>query len=187
MDTPIMDTYRQALSDALRELGELETEHERLELRISQLRKTIAGLRALCGEEHGNPDEEYEELGITDSVRTVLQANQDRDFTTSEVRELLESMGLLPRTYKNPLAVIYNVMRRLEASGEAEKVTRPDRKIGSKWKPKRFPRVLFAPDSVRPLYPGLPPDLEPLKPGLPPDLKPLFAEPGPRRKRNPMK
>lgn len=133
--------YDQALHSATSELRELEAQKEEIETRIIRLRHVINGLRGISPGSDGGVDQLYEELSVTDSIRFILKTNKDRDFSCSEMRDALEQMGLPLSTYKNPLALCANVMKREKDAGDAEIIRRPNGNSAFKWQPRRFPRL----------------------------------------------
>jgi hypothetical protein len=105
------DDYKRALDAAVREYEGVSAEHAALEIRLGQLKQSIATLTKLCG---------YEptvQLGLTDACRMVLR-NADRALTALEVRDRLISIGLDLDRYSNALASIHTVLKRMHEAGE---------------------------------------------------------------------
>jgi len=63
---------------------------------------------------------EASEIGITDSVRAALRNNAGRKLTAMQVRDVMVVGGfdLSKEKYKNPMATIHQVIRRLVDSGQ---------------------------------------------------------------------
>jgi uncharacterized protein (UPF0335 family) len=147
-------SYEDALNVAIKELSGLmeeceilETRRAQLNQRIARLRKGVAGLSSLAGREwpdvinqHPNlfPDSMPLDIGMTDAVRKVLQSN-DIFFTPVDVRTDLRSFGYDTEQYKNILASIHTILKRLAAAGEVQTGTVED---GTVYKWKRGVRVI---------------------------------------------
>jgi hypothetical protein len=132
----------QELVDLIRESERLETEHGRLSERIEALRAGAPGLALLAGEP--DPTESHPDIfpsvldpdvGITDAVREVLKtAPPAIRLSAVSVKNKLEQMGFDIGKYKNVLAVIHQVLRRLHEGGEAKMVTNSEGKAMYIWK-----------------------------------------------------
>lgn len=105
----------------------LADEAAETEKQIQIVRRTINDLAKIRGDIE--PEQEWPhlfadgmsaEIGLTDAVRDVLMAdNQYR--SPVEIRDELKVKGFNLRKYKNALANIHIVLKRLERNGEAIK------------------------------------------------------------------
>jgi hypothetical protein len=114
------ETYKAALQQARRELGETIAELESikgkegaLEVRIVELRQTVASLARLCGEQHAEEDE----MGLTDAVRLAVKTAAT-PMNPQRVRERIEGMGFNIGSHSNIMASIHTVLKRLERQGD---------------------------------------------------------------------
>lgn len=103
--------YQEALKKAENELADLKRQRQQVDLRISRLEQTIAGLRALT-----DPDFESD-VGLTDAIRHVLRASQNL-MRPSDVRAGLQAMGKSVEEHTNPMASIHAILARLIKSRE---------------------------------------------------------------------
>jgi hypothetical protein len=102
---------------------ELDRQRALIHRQVTQLNQTIHGLAVLCGEENiDDPEMVIEgiapEMALADACRKVLSAS-DRYMSPVRVRNELQ-LAHYPLTSKNPLAAIHGILKRFEASGEAE-------------------------------------------------------------------
>jgi len=58
------------------------------------------------------------DLGITDQVRGVMKAQGNNYLLPMQVRQQVEARGFNMAGYSNPMAVIHQVLKRLERQGE---------------------------------------------------------------------
>jgi predicted nuclease with TOPRIM domain len=121
------ETSVQELSALINEREELETMRELLERRIEKLRHAIVGLGGLCGETAETinskwpdlfPDKVQEITGLTDAIREILSSHAEHYLSPVHVRDLLKEMGFDTGKYKNVLASIHTVLKRLLGQGE---------------------------------------------------------------------
>jgi chromosome segregation ATPase len=117
-------TYKDALkeaqsevADTVAELGEAEQKVQDLNVRIADLRQTVAILSKLCGEALVEVEDA---LGLTDAIRIALDESGGKEMHAQDVRLLLESRGFQTRRYGNLLASIHTVLKRLQARGEVK-------------------------------------------------------------------
>jgi len=116
------ETYKESLKQARKdlaetvgELGEVQQKASDLDQRIQDLRQTVAVLSKLCGEEFVEIEDA---LGLTASIRLVLQEAPNTFMTQQDVRLRLEGRGFNTRRYGNLLASIHTVLGRLQAKKE---------------------------------------------------------------------
>lgn len=117
------DSFKTALADAKTALQKT-TEDRRAHLaaaadddiKIVQLRRTIVGLSALCGE-----DPELESMGLTDAVRLVMKGAIN-SLTVRQVKDALGAHGFDQLSEaRNAEASITVVLNRLAEAGEIRK------------------------------------------------------------------
>jgi hypothetical protein len=142
------ENYKNALSSALNELSKLMAARERLDIhreeldmKIFRLREGLFGLAILCGTDTNQLAAEYPELfpdlispdtGLTDAIRKAMQAK--RTYASPvEVKNRLAEMGYDIGKYKNILASIHTILKRLVDSEEVETGIR-DQKVVYRWK-----------------------------------------------------
>ncbi len=139
--------YTEALNAAITELtslmGEsedLESRHAETKERIAKLRKGIAGISLLAGEDwqiikgsnpHLFPDSIPPDIGMTDAVRKVMQSKEEF-FSPVAVRTELQKSGYDLAHYKNVLASIHTILKRLTEAGEVRTDIVEDRTV-YKW------------------------------------------------------
>lgn len=121
------DTYRKALESANSELDELLGQQEQIARRIAQLRQTVGSLSPLVvGSENakavGDATPYLDKSGLTDVVRDVLRAS-DKPLRPLQVKEGLERIGFDLTVYKNAMAAVHTVLKRLVENGEAKSTT----------------------------------------------------------------
>jgi hypothetical protein len=144
---PTETSYKRSYKVAIDELTELMEQYEELENqmealrgRISTVRRGVVGLAGLCG---AVPGKEYPHLfphniskdaGFTDAIREVLKSKgRYSGFTPVGVRDALKAAGFDLGKYKNPLASIHTILKRLEIKGEAKGITQDDGSILYVW------------------------------------------------------
>jgi len=154
--------YKQAFDGAIKELSDLMNEREELDNRreilnerIVQVRNGVLGLSSLAGENPQDIEKQYPELfpdlipsdiGLTDAVRKSLQKFPDRFLTPMTVRKVLQATGYDTDRYKNILASIHTVLKRLVESEEVETKTYESGGTSYKWIKVPFPKVGNSPD-----------------------------------------
>lgn len=80
---------------------------------VAQMRRSVVVLATLCGE---NVEDS---LGLTEGVRMVYKASgAEQWFSSKEVREAAETLGVSFADLKNPDASVLSVLNRLTAGGE---------------------------------------------------------------------
>jgi hypothetical protein len=129
-------TYKVALDQTLEQLAKALARRERLQLtqakwdsHIDDLQDAAEALGRLCGidptKQHPElfPEDAEPEVGFTDAVREVFR-NADERFLYQpiSVREKLKEMGFPIAKYKNPLASIHTILKRLVEHGEIIRV-----------------------------------------------------------------
>lgn len=123
--------YKQTMQSLMADLSDLLLEKETLEERLQEVIERIAmvreaawSMKALSGID---PDKEYPQLfhpdntpdvGFTDAIREVFRASLGIVLTPVGVRNALKDRGFKLESYKNPLASIHTILKRLEKQGE---------------------------------------------------------------------
>jgi hypothetical protein len=127
------DAYRLALECAMRDLegalsdrDRLDAEREEAETRVTNLRHAIFGLATLAGEDSETFTAQHPDLfpelidpdvGLTDAVREVLKTVKVF-ITPVKVRDRLTEMHYDLSKYKNVLASLHTVLKRLADNDE---------------------------------------------------------------------
>lgn len=140
--------YKETFDAAIAELTELmrkremlENSREMLNARIAKVRRGVLALSPLVGEEPTGVENKYPHLfpelippdiGMTDAIRKVLQS-AGTFLTPVGVRTELKTTGYDTDRYKNVLASIHTVLKRLAESGEVETEITND-VMAYKWK-----------------------------------------------------
>lgn len=132
MTTP--SPYKDAFQQAIEDLSKAMETRETLELdvfnndrRISMFREAALSLGGLCGKDVKDITAEHPELfpdmidpdtGLTDAVRKALQSLHAMSLSPIQVRNRMESLGFDLSPYKNVLASIHTILKRLKAKNE---------------------------------------------------------------------
>jgi hypothetical protein len=142
-ETSYKRSYKAAIDELtklMEEQEELEGQMETLRRRIAVVRSGVVGLAGLCG---AIPGKEYPHLfprtissdtGFTDAVREVMKSGgQLYGFTPVAARDALKEAGFDLGKYKNPLASIHTILKRLEMKGEVKGHTQDDGGVRYVW------------------------------------------------------
>jgi hypothetical protein len=105
--------WKESLEAAQDELVDSIRQREALGWRIRKLQDDISHLAALCGEEVEEP---MKDLGLTDSIRYVLGSK--KRMTAMQVRDALVAEKFDISEYKNIMAAIHTVLKRLSKKKE---------------------------------------------------------------------
>ena len=131
-----LDTYKQALDVARRNMDRLLQEREVMDAEISKLTAVIESLTILC---EGQTDVELlvqsQALAenLRDAMRLTFKAALPSSLSPTQVRDKLREGGFPLDRYKYELPPIHNTIARLEAAGEIEAADRPDGEKAYKW------------------------------------------------------
>lgn len=127
-------SYRQTLEKAKVDLITARVEREKAiqmqeewEQRIIELRRTVAALAALCGEEFNEDDE----FGLTDSIRMAMKTHGGH-LNAQQVKTRLEQMGFKHNS-SNLLASVHTVLKRLVLKGELDDSVLSEGKPAYRW------------------------------------------------------
>src|SRR4029077_13944709 len=99
---------------ARREREEVIKKQDELEQQIMELRRTVAALSALCGEEFNEDDE----FGLTDSIRMALKTHGGA-LNAQQVKYRLEQLGYKTES-TNLLASVHTILKRLVLKEEVD-------------------------------------------------------------------
>lgn len=120
------DNYVNALKGARSEIEDLLNQRMRIDNRLAQLKEIVDSLSAVVEEAPSDDGlanlRNIVELGITDSIRTILRETKDPAMSPPEIRNELERRGIRLSGYANKMAVIHNTLTRLEKQGEVVKL-----------------------------------------------------------------
>ncbi len=119
------------LSEMMSRREELENELEKVNRRIENLHHSLNGLGELFDPyavvklAKQRPElfpylSIREDMGFTDAIRDVLQSGFGSWLTAIEVRDMLAAGGFDVDKYKNVLASIHAILKRLAVKGEVE-------------------------------------------------------------------
>ncbi|HEY6350588.1 MAG TPA: hypothetical protein VI636_14375 [Candidatus Angelobacter sp.] len=122
-----MSNYKKALTDAQREMAEIETKIADLKSRHAQLETTIAGLKGLMGE----PQEETD-ITFSASIRTILMSSVYKDRFIN-VAEIANNLRILRPQKPVNLASVRTILNRLVQSEEAKQGEAKDGTVGYSW------------------------------------------------------
>ena len=111
--TTEMVRLRDVLDNCQRELERLLEERTRLDERILQLQNKIRHVAKMV---EVTVDDPITQLGLTDAIRYVVQ--HAGKVTPVDVRDELLKRYCDPEDYRNLLASVHTVMKRLERAGE---------------------------------------------------------------------
>ena len=130
---PMIKDYKKSLEAAIQELSTLMEREEKAEAKLEEIRgrvrvvrQGIYGLARMCNAEpefeypHLFPDSNKPDVGFTDAVREVLRSHTPNYLSPVGVRNELQDKGFDLAGYKNPLASIHTILKRLEKMGQAE-------------------------------------------------------------------
>ena len=112
--TAEMVRLRDVLDNYQGELERLLQERTRLDARILQLQHDIRHVARMVDV---TVDDPITQLGLTDAIRYVIQ-HAGKHMTPVDVRDELLKRYCDPEDYRNLLASVHTVMKRLERAGE---------------------------------------------------------------------
>jgi hypothetical protein len=132
------DAAIQELADLMSEREELDSKRDGLDARIYKLREAIVGLGGLCNQSAEViaatrpelfPDSSTPDVGFTDAIRAVFKANREHYHSPVWIRDALEADGFDVDKYKNVLASIHSILKRLKAKNEILEGNREGRTV----------------------------------------------------------
>jgi hypothetical protein len=115
--------YKEELQNARKKLLELEKQRNAIDQQMRGYAQIIQALEFLENQEQGAsgtalPD--LEEMGLTDAIRAVFQANPNVGFAPVALRNVLIESGIADS--KNLLVNVHTALRRLKSGGEIQEV-----------------------------------------------------------------
>jgi hypothetical protein len=118
----LIKAAEEELARLLAEKAELDRQVIEYQRKIAAVQRTVEMLQFAYNPPQ--PDELETILatnpGITDQVRSALKSKYPAYCIPTAIRDHIERVGGKPLSYKNPMAVIHQVLRRLEEQGEVE-------------------------------------------------------------------
>jgi hypothetical protein len=132
--------YHRMLYDAKQDLARDLVNRQKLDERIARKQALVTQLQNLCTElDHKQFEKQIDgvikknlKVGITEAARVILQENFF-PMTPSELKKRIEDRKHNLAPYKNPLAVIHTVLKRLVQSGDVRTVPQPKGKNAYQW------------------------------------------------------
>src|SRR5688572_31183109 len=111
--TSEMERLRDVFDNYQGELARLLEERTRLDERILSLQNKIRHVARMVDV---TVDDPIQQLGLTDAIRYVIQ-HAGKPVTPVEIRDDLLKRYCDPEDYRNLLASVHTVMKRLECAG----------------------------------------------------------------------
>lgn len=124
-----METQEALLQDLFKQLESALVQqtqtNERKKVIDEQVNALVDAVRALHKVYGGDLPESVAkqiegDLGITDQIRQVMKATGNQWVQPTQIRSMVEQRGFALAGYSNPMAVIHQVLKRLEKQGELE-------------------------------------------------------------------
>jgi hypothetical protein len=135
---PLIRAAEDELASLLKLLADAERHRADLQQKISVVAHTLRKLK----ETFGQPGRQEvfggfidPNLGITDQIREILKSKYPVLLLPTVVRDYLESRGFPLTNYDNPMAMVHQVLRRLETQKEAESEEMAGGGKAYRWKP----------------------------------------------------
>ncbi len=120
----VRDRAKRDLRAALKNRNELDTKLSKVNSRIVELSKAVNALNLLVGD--ADEDDvtrmiEVSQMTLAEAMRDVLRQS-DIHLTALEIHRELRRLGFQSADYTNPQASIHTMLRRLEESGQADRI-----------------------------------------------------------------
>lgn len=140
-ENPYENTFYAAVDELTRvmsEREELDSKRDVLDSRIFKLREAVLGLAGLCDLAEVEvyqqwselfPDRNAPDVGFTDAIRAVFKANPEYFHSPVWIRNSLEASGFEVAKYKNVLASIHSILKRMKAKNEIIEGNREGRPV----------------------------------------------------------
>lgn len=143
MDDTIYEAALIQVLNRLRALGEEKARLDRQRAEVDQAMAFVRGKAIALGDlVHEEPPadsplgqllKQFEEMGLTDACREILKGSKEA-MTPTEVRDALVRMGYDLKKYKNALASIHTILKRLGRSNGVWTIVRQkDKKVAYQW------------------------------------------------------
>lgn len=112
--------YESAYDAAMAEIFQLEAQKRQLDARLYVLKQAVAQLATLAGKPASDPV--FPMPKLTEAIENVFNKSEmGQSITPREVRDQLVAGGFSTKPYKNFLASIHAVLRRMEERNEIER------------------------------------------------------------------
>lgn len=140
---PIIKAAEEELESLLKIQADLDQKRAENVKRISAVVRAIENLRDVYGIKPEKTlteqlTESYQQqLGLTDQIREILESRHPNWLPPTVVKAYLEQRGFRVAEYANPMAVVHQVLRRLDEQGWAE--SEPLTDGGKVYRVKRIP------------------------------------------------
>lgn len=129
-----LETATAELSGLIEEAEELDDRRDKLTNRISALRDIVFALSNVLGIDPKltypelYPESIEPETGFTDAIREVLKSS-NKYLSPVDIRNELRERGFNLMKYRNPLAAIHQILKRLAIGNEIEKHPDEEKKL----------------------------------------------------------
>jgi hypothetical protein len=147
------DEYLEIFTGHLAKLGTLTAQRQDIDREIEKVTQMLSACyNMLTEDQQRNWSDTFtlaiefhkrEEMGLTDAIRNILQADPKRSFTPIQIRDRLQELGFDFSEYtSNPLSSVHSVLKRFKP----EEVKTTDGVEGKRyqWITMQFPRSRFA-------------------------------------------
>ena len=140
---PLIKAAEDELARLLQEDAEIEVKHSEIKRKIAGVAQTVETLRKVYGKTDSGLGVFGELMsanrGITDHIREILKIEYPTFLKPTRMKELLEYHGYLKtkddKDYANPLALVHQILKRLDIAEEIESQALPDGGKWYRWKP----------------------------------------------------
>jgi|ERR1017187_538587 hypothetical protein len=119
------DNYRPELQKATAELDDLYDQRNDLELAIAKQQRIVAAFKALVESDEDEIAPDPNLGGMTESIKSVLQASFPTPLTISQIKAGLLALHFPIHQYKNFRGSLHTVLKRISDNDLAERVNVP--------------------------------------------------------------
>ncbi|MGI8958546.1 MAG: hypothetical protein ACR2IV_02060 [Bryobacteraceae bacterium] len=134
---PLIRAAEEELSSLLKAMADIDHQRADLQQKIEVVAHTLTTLKKTYGQP-GNQEVFGDfidpNLGVTEQIREILKSKFSVLLLPTVVRDYLESRGF-SLNYDNPMAMVHQVLRRLETQKEAESEEMAGGGRAYRWKP----------------------------------------------------
>jgi hypothetical protein len=132
--------YRTALYETKQDVARHLVKRQKLDHKIAQLQALVTNLQNLsAAQDRKNFEKGVDrvikantDVGVTDCVRVILKETF-LPMTAAEIKKAIEDRKYNLTVYKNPLAVIHTILKRLVKSDEVRVIPQPGGKKVYQW------------------------------------------------------
>jgi len=143
---PLIKAAEDELALLLKEDAEIETKRSEIRKKITAVAQSIETLRKVYGGSDSGLGASGElinaNLGITDNIRQILKSEYPSYLKPTTIKGYLEHYGFLKNKdnedYSNPLALVHQILKRLDIRGEVEPTIMADGAKLYRWKPDAY-------------------------------------------------